>query len=117
MKIKVNKIIQNVYGEPIKSIRKKPGAIIDENDIESVKKGREDLTLREVMVNALLGDYQDEKGLQGTEKLSRYKLAMKVQSTKIELELKSGDIVLIKDLVAKAWNPLVCGQAFEMIEP
>lgn len=117
MKVKVNKIIQNIYGEPMKSTRKKPGAMVDENDIESVKKGREDMTLREVIVTALVSPLPDEK-LDISEQMKRYKLVTKIQATKIEIELKSDEVVLIKDLISKTWpSPLISGQAFEMIEP
>lgn len=114
MKIKINSTMNNVYGEPLKSQRKKPQA---KKEIEERRPQEfENMTLKDVIVNALLGEFEGEK-LSGEEKLERYKLAMMVQSAKAEVDLNSKDMVLVKDLIGRAWSPLISGQAWEMIEP
>ena len=111
MKIKINSIMKNVYGEPLKSQRKKFRPKGSDKPTEF-----EDMTLKDVIVNSLLGEFEGEK-LTGEQKLERYKLAMKIQDGKSEIDLNSKDVVLIKDLIGKAWSPLISGQAWELIEP
>ena len=114
MKIKINSIMKNVYREPLRSQRKKPQTKAEQ------KAGKapefEDLTLKDVIVNSLLGEFEGEK-LTGEEKLERYKLAMLIQETKAEVGLSSKDTVLIKELIGKSWSPLISGQAWGLIEP
>ncbi len=114
MKIKVKTILKNVYGEPLKSQRKKPQTKAEQKAGKAP--GLEDLALKDIIVNALLGEYEGEK-LAGEEKLERYKLAMLIQEAKADIDLSSKDIVLIKELIGKSWSPLVSGQAWELIEP
>ena len=111
MKIRINSILKNVYGEPLKSQRKK-----DRPKGSDKPREFEDMILKDVIVNSLLGEFEGEK-LTGEKKLERYRLAMKIQDTKTEIDLASEDIVLIKDLIGKSWSPLISGQAWEMIEP
>ena len=110
MKIKINSIMKNAYGDPLKSQRKKPKKKPEDPDVF------EEMILKDAMVNSLLGEYEGEK-LTGELKLERYRLAMKIQDAKAEIEISSKEIVLIKDLIAKSWSPLISGQAWEMIEP
>lgn len=111
MKIKVNAILKNIYGEPLKSQRKRPRPKKSDEPEEL-----EDLTLKDVIVNALLGEFEGEK-LSGEEKLKRYKLAISIQEAKVEAQLSTTEIAEIKDLIGKSWSPLVSGQAWELIEP
>ena len=111
MKIKVTSILHNVYGDPLKGQRDKPK--VKDKPLE-----KEDLTLKDIMVNALLAEFPDEqKTLSGADKLKRYRLAMDIMDAKIEIDLCAEDMVLIKDMIAKAYNSLVSGQAWEMLEP
>ena len=111
MKIKINSIMNNVYGEPLKSQRKK-----DRPKGSDKPQEFEEMTLKDVIVNSLLGEFEGEK-LTGEQKLERYKLAMMVQGAKAEVDLNSKDMVLVKDLIGKSWSPLISGQAWELIEP
>ena len=111
MKIKINSIMKNVYGEPLKSQRKKERSKKSDKPVEF-----EDMLLKDAMVNSLLAEIKDDP-LTGDEKLERYRLAMKIQDAKTDLDLTSKEIVLIKDMIAKVWSPLISGQAWEMIEP
>jgi hypothetical protein len=114
MKVKVSSILKNVYGEPLKSQRKKPRTKAEQKAGKSPE--FEGMTLKDVMVNSLLGEYEGEK-LTGEDKLKRYKLAMKVQDAKAEAELTTTEIAEIKELIGKSWSPLISGQAWELIEP
>lgn len=114
MKIKINGLMNNVFGEPLKSQRKKPQS---KKEIEEKKPPEfEVLLLKDVIVNSLLGEFPDEK-LTGEQKLERYKLAMLIQDAKVEVDLNSKDMVLVKDLIGKSWSPLISGQAWMLIEP
>lgn len=99
MKIKLDQTLKDVRGE-----------VIREPDSEDA------LTLGTVCVRSLMGNYQDEiRTLKGEEKVRRYDLAMRLRGCD-EIELPSEDVALIKDLIAKAFPTLVCGQAWHMIE-
>ena len=114
MNIKISTVLHNVYGDPLKSQRVKPQT---PKEVEEKKpKEKEDLTLKDVVVNALLAEFPDEKDLTGENKLMRYRLAMKIMDAKIEVDLVAEEIVLIKGLVAKAYASIVAGQAWQMLE-
>jgi hypothetical protein len=80
-----------------------------------------DAKLYIVAENALLASYEDEKALSGEEKLKRYMLAQKIEidarNSKPDTELTADEIALLKRLVAKAYGPLIVGQAWKMIDP
>jgi len=77
---------------------------------------KEPLTLRQVLVGALLGNFQDERNLSGEEKAKRFELAMNIQLAEGEFSLKTEDAALAKKLIAKQWTTLICGQAYRVIE-
>lgn len=97
MKINPLEAIRNLDGEQLKSPSDEP------------------ITVRTVCCDALLGTYQDEQNLSGEEKLQRYELAKKIHSDN-EVILSAEEIVLAKKVVAKAWNPLVMGQAWKILD-
>lgn len=74
------------------------------------------LTLRSVLCNALMGQYEDEKALNGEEKVLRWKLAQKVHSED-EPDLTVEDVALVKKLVGKAYGPVVVGPALTLLDP
>ena len=71
--------------------------------------------MRTIFVNALLADYKDEQNVSGEQKLERYELALRINAYD-EVELKVEEAALLKKLVAKAYTPLVVGQAWKLIE-
>lgn len=116
MKVKLNTILKNVYGEPIKSQRKKPQSKAELKEKKAPE--LEDLTLKHVIVNALLAEFEAEANtITGEDKLRRYRLAMTVMDGKAEIELEAAQVVEIKDLIGKGWSPLIAGQSWELIEP
>jgi hypothetical protein len=74
------------------------------------------LTLESVAENALLGTYNDEQNLTGEEKLKRYHLAMKIYDHKTDAELSAEELALVKRLIAKSYNTLVMGRAWELLD-
>lgn len=73
-------------------------------------------TLKEVVIEALLAVFEDEKNLTGDEKLKRWELAKRVKSASGVLELSVEEVALIKKLIGKGYGVLVVGQAFSMLE-
>jgi hypothetical protein len=119
MKVKVNSILKNVYGEPLKSQRKKPQTKAGQKAGKSPE--LEDLTLREIIVNSVLNrpETQDKKiSLSQDEELRYYRLAIQIQDAKGEVDLTSNQIVEIKESILNAkWPRLITGQALDLIEP
>lgn len=74
------------------------------------------LTLATVCVNALLMPHEDERNLSGKDKVSRYELAKKINGAEGEIDVKAEDITLLKNLLAKAYTPLIVGQAYAVLE-
>jgi len=83
---------------------------------KTLKDKEKDLTLKDVSVNALLGNYQDEK-INGEEKLRRFLLATKIYESNDELELSIDEVKMTKDLIAKGYSVLVTGRALEILDP
>jgi hypothetical protein len=73
------------------------------------------LTLREAVTTALVAPFKDENP-SGTEKVKRWQLAAKLQASK-DVELTADDIALIKNLVAKAYGPMIVGQVWAILDP
>lgn len=75
-----------------------------------------ELTLRKVCVDALLTQFPDEQStLTGEEKIRRFTLAKNIQSN-LAPALTSEDTALVKKMVAKAYGPLIVGQAWDLLE-
>lgn len=73
------------------------------------------LTLREVCVEALLGNYADEPNLAGEEKYKRFTLADRL-SKEDETELSAEETAQLKKLIGKAYVPLAVGRAYQLLE-
>ena len=74
-------------------------------------------TIAAAVENALLIDYRDEQNLSGEDKIKRWRLANKIAAHPVDPDLTPEEIVLIKKLVAKAYNPLVCGEVWKAVDP
>ena len=83
---------------------------------ETLKDKEKDLILKDVSVNALLGNYKDEN-INGEEKLKRFLLATKIYESKDELGLSVDEIKMIKDLIAKGYSTLVTARALQILDP
>jgi len=71
-------------------------------------------TLRDICIAALMTD-NPENRVNGQEKYRRYELATKIKKNDT-VEVTTDEIVLIKNLIAEIYPPLVLGQAFDMLE-
>lgn len=97
MKINLNVVLKNLAGK-------------------TLKEGEKDVTLKDVSINALLGNYKDEN-IDGNEKLKRFMLATRISEAKGELELENDDITLIKDMIAKGYSTMVTARAWQILDP
>jgi len=76
-----------------------------------------EVSLSVVCANALLMPFPDERNIDGAEKVKRFEIAMKVMDTKKRLHLEAEEIAKIKELVGKAFPPLIVGRAYELLDP
>jgi hypothetical protein len=74
------------------------------------------LTLKRVLCDALLASYDEDQGIHGTEKVRRAVLAQDIYRSDA-LTLRVEDAALCKELVARAWGPLVVQQAWAALDP
>jgi hypothetical protein len=73
-----------------------------------------DLTIKHVCHSALFAMIKAEDA-SGEEKYTRYRLAGKINGEG-PADLRSEDVTKIKDLVGKAYGPLVVGFTYEFLE-
>lgn len=90
-------------------------AVLHDLENKPLTNGEKEFTLGMALANALLASYPDEQNLPGSEKVKRFKLAEKAYAGG-EQEVSVEDAALIKTLVAKAYNPLIVGRVYEIIE-
>lgn len=88
------------------------------NDIngEPMKDGETIITLGSICCTALLATYQDEQNIGGPEKVRRFHLAEHAITGKPQ-DVDIKDVDLLRTLIAKAFNPLVVGRAYNIIDP
>jgi hypothetical protein len=91
-------------------------AVIKDLDGDPVKDGEKDATLGRVACTALLASYADEQNLAAEDKVRRFRLA-EIAAKGGEREVKVEDVALIKQLIGKAFAPLVVARAYDIIEP
>jgi len=77
--------------------------------------GRAEMTLKAAIVNALQAMFEDERALDGEEKLKRWQLAMRVYLGG-DVDLSSEEIAKIKKLVGKLYGPSVVGPVWTALE-
>lgn len=70
-------------------------------------------TLSMLAINAL---NFTEQGIDATEKVRRFKLAVKISEAKGDTFLSPEDIVLLKKVVGLLYSPIVVGRAYELLE-
>ena len=80
---------------------------------ETLKEGNDNITLKSVMVGALL---IPEENIAGTEKAKRYGLAVKIETSTKEVELEVEDVALIKEVIGKFYTTLIVGQCYELLK-
>ncbi len=75
------------------------------------------LTLDIMVTNVLLASFQDEPGLSGVDKVKRFNLAKRIYDKRKDPTVSADEIALIKTLISKAYNPLLTGRAWEILDP
>jgi hypothetical protein len=75
----------------------------------------EHLTLGAASIRALVVNYDDERNLSPQDKFKRGELAHRIHNA-TTLELKSDEITLIKNLIGKAYGPLVIFRAWPLLD-
>lgn len=100
MKIDVTQTFKTLSGQVLKDV--------DEN------KQAVDATLRLAIVNSLLAPSK-AKEESGIEKVKKYELAKRVYVGG-EVELSAEEITLIKEGIGRLFQPIIVGQAFDMLE-
>ena len=83
---------------------------------ETLKDKEEELTLKNVSINALLGNYKDEN-IDGNEKLKRFMMATRISEATGEIELENDDITLVKNMIAKGYSTVVTARAWQILDP
>lgn len=73
-------------------------------------------TLRTVLLGACLSTLRGDELMDEKQKVPIYLLSKKI-SEKGDIELTAEDVVLLKGRVGKAYNPLVVGRAYEILDP
>jgi len=96
MKIKLDQTLVNAQGEVAVYIDTK-----------------KEITLRKVIEDALL--YPKEKE-DGKAKYVRYEMFKRIMEAKESIELTSEDTAEIKKLIGETKNPLIVGQAWDLLE-
>ncbi len=110
MQLNLETEIRDIEGEPLKE--QKVRFVGQERKVEVV-----DITLRKVLVNAIMGEFEDERGkINGEEKLRRFNLGLQIQNTEDKFYLRSKDFELVKELVNKAYGTYITGFVWTLLE-
>lgn len=75
------------------------------------------VTLKSVLINALLTLTEDDRGLSGKEKLARHQLAEKVSRGDGHVELSVSDVAKCLELTGKLYPPSIVGPVFAALDP
>jgi len=77
---------------------------------------KNNITLKTVTINCLLGESNDDKMLSGEKKLEKYLLAEKIYTSESEIDIKSDEISMIKKIISENYPPLISGQCWLIME-
>ena len=98
MKLELDAVIKNIDETPIKV----------DTDKEKI------LTLKDVCINSLLAMFDEEKHDDGTKKVSRFTLAMKLQGGDGDVTVE--EMATIKERIGKMYMTVIVGRAYALIE-
>jgi hypothetical protein len=73
-------------------------------------------TLRTVLLGACLNTLRADELMDAKQKVELYLLSKKIAS-KGDADLAIEEVALLKDRVGKAYNPLVVGRVYEILDP
>jgi hypothetical protein len=83
---------------------------------QPIMNGEKHLDLATICTNALLTPAQNDQSMAADEKVRRYRLAQRITNGGT-LDMPLEDLVLLKDIIGKAYPPLVVGRAFDILDP
>jgi len=105
-RIDVNEVLREIDGGPLKR-----------QDVDGKGETIEtDVTLKSILVNALLHHRNEDEKTSGEQKLSRFNLAQAIQGTDGEMDIAENDVGLLKKLVNNVYTSLVVGQVFHLLD-
>lgn len=110
MKIDVTRQIMDLDGTPMvtgKRICQMCGQVASEP---------EPMTVCLAATRALTATFRDEQSLPGEEKITRFRLALKIMDAN-EPDLGAEEVVLVKKVVGKMYGPVVVGRVWAIIDP
>lgn len=73
-------------------------------------------TLRTVLLGACLNTLRADELMDAKQKVELYLLSKKIAG-RGDVELTTEEVVLLKERVGKAYNPLVVGRVYEVLDP
>lgn len=82
----------------------------------ALQEGEKALTLGAVAASGLLAQFANEANLAVSTKLTRYQIALKVATGALQ-DLTAEEVTALKDVIGRAFNPLVVGRAFDILDP
>ena len=83
---------------------------------EEVKEDNKPVTFSSIAINALMGNYPEDKDQTGVQKLIRFKLAERIFTTPATVEISEDEKKLINDLVVNQFSILVVGKMHKFLE-
>lgn len=91
---------------------------ITDMDGNDIKENDKSVSMKRVIVDALVANFMDEPALSGEEKFKRGALAHKIHTTPAgkSVDLTAEETSLVKNLVGKYSTPLVVHQIYNKIE-
>ena len=84
-------------------------------DGTELKEDNTPVAFSSIAVNALMGNYPEDKDQTGVQKLVRFKLAERIFTTPATVELTEEEKKLITDLVDKQFSILVVGKMHQFL--
>ena len=79
------------------------------------------IRMGDIAIVALNGQYETERNLDANKKLHRgvlsYDIAKALKKKDSKLDIPVEDVAEIKDLIAKAYNPLTIMRCYEVLDP
>lgn len=75
------------------------------------------MTMRLVLINALLTPTEQDKGISGKEKLERHQIAEKISKANGSVELNVSEVKKCLDLVDHLYGPSIVGPVHNLLDP
>ena len=115
MRVEFRTVLKDIDGKDMEEPKRDPmGVVVTEGEGEEEKAVMAPVTLLRICKRALMATFEDEKKLDGVEKLKRWTLAQKINGGNTEVE--SEDVTMLKTLIGKGWGPGVVGPAYTILE-